>query len=634
MVERYNQGQLASPVVGTPGLDKSAGQTELQIAQTADAMRTSQNQMSMQASQRAEQSFNSAYSSFHQWGAERRYEARLQKAQENEQRRLQVQFDRLDEDDLLSGHIEDLQNRHAASPAGAVKEFTENIGVRRQEFAQRYANDPIKMRMLMPTQRASERGALNVLKQWASSTTTANLNKRLALMPEELTNKVSSLKGTLPEQLLGFQKALTASNSVYENMKNSAVSPADRDLIATKQMGLQQGAGKDFVNHVMAQVPDGEDGMKYLNTVAEALKDPAKNGINLAPEDHKNFVEHVHSQRSAHEQEVIVGIQGKNILEAFDANKLKNSLYRAADDPKKMNEIVTQVQSRLNDLDKQIALVSQEPESKIRNAKLAGLKQEQNIYINETGQELKERRSFEQLQRTLTSFARSNISFQHSMVSFAQGQQRFAQWESDLATKQVKNEADNIQLQKMDAFNLSQALINKRVTEAMAEPSAVKRQQSMQKIIGDAVPVVNNAIHSLAVKAESGQAYLDSLQKELKTAMGAKSSNGFFGIGANPSVPLKGDELKRAQAKAEADFASIVKVKQTNFDHMNDAMQQLGVLTVNKAEKTILTQQINTKMPNLLNSPGYQKMQPQQQAAYRARAVRAIVEDYRQGKSR
>lgn len=634
MPERYNQGQLASPVVGTPGLDRSAGQAELQIAQTADAMRTSQNQLAMQASQRAEQSFNSAYSSFHQWGAEKRYEARLQKATENEQRRQQVQYDLLDEGDLMTGRLDDLQARHGAAPTGAVKEFVDNIGVRRQEFMQRHADDPIKLRMLMPAYRASERGALNVLKQWSSSATTANLNKRLGLLPEELTGKVNGLKGTLPEQLLGFQQHLTATNSIYENMKNSAVTPADRDMIAAKQLGLQQGASKDFVNHVMAQVPDGEEGMKYLNTVAEKLKDPAASGLNLSPEDHKSFVEHVHSQRSAHEQEVIVGIQGNSTIAVLDANKLKANLYRAADDPKQMAQIAQQVWTRMGDLDKQVALVSKEPDSKIKNAKLAGLKQEQSAFIAETGIEMKQQRSFEQLQRSLTSFAQSQIRFQQSQIGFQQGQVKYNYYMADRVEKMDKKAADEQNHLRTDAFNKEWGSTLAGAQAAWAQPMGPKQQAAIHAIVNNAVPKLNAALAAGTIKPESYNSYMNQL-KEQSTKVQLKkdvapTTVGPFSWGGGVKT-LTGSEKTKAIDAAQMQFGEIAKREQANFLHMQSGMEQLGALTTNKTEKAMLTRYISEHLPTMLNSKKFQSGTLAQQQADLARAIRTTVAQHRQG---
>ncbi|MBX9937659.1 MAG: hypothetical protein K2Y32_00315 [Candidatus Obscuribacterales bacterium] len=633
MPERYQQNQLASSLVGTPGIDTSAGVAEAQIAQTADAARTKENQLAIAQMANAEQSFNRAGAYFNQWANQRAYEARLKKAQEAEARRLQVQFDQLDEDDLMNGKITQLKEQFANNPQEALRAFANEVPQMREEFKATYASDPVRLRMNQGPQRARERAAYNELQSWAQQTTKANLEQRLALFPQQVSDKIAGLSGSFTEQLKGFQGLMQSTNAVYDTMRLSAVTQADHDKTFLKQLALNNEAAKQFVDHSLAQTPEGEGGIKYLESLQDVVKTARQNGFRFSPEDESAIMGKIQTQLKAHEQDLIVGIQGDNAQKVLDANRFKYQLFQAADDPVLMANLAKQVDARMAELDKQIALVSQEPDSKIKNAKLTGLKQEQAAYITETGQELKQQRQFDQLQRTLTSFAQGQIRFQQSQISFQQGQQKFAQWQADLLTKGENREVTRLHTDAVDSFNKEWAGVQNSLKAAWSQPG-LKSKEAVSQIVTATVPKLQKALFDGTLSGpEYGKmlAFLDEQNTKVHSATKTVQQPWYFG-GGEKQVPLKPEEAKKASLAAKQQFGDIVNRQQQNFLYMNSAIKQLDTLTTSKGERAFLHQFVSANLPTMLNTKKFQAKSPQEQDRDVAQKVREAVILFRQGK--
>lgn len=632
MPERYQQGRLASPVVGTPGVDKSAGAAERQIAEMADTARTQQNQMTMGRLVQAEQNFNQASASFRQYAAEKKYQRRLDKAQQDENRRQQVQFDLIDENDRMGQHLESIKGNNNVNPMGAVEAYKNSIPTLRQAFYDRYKDDPKRMRMLMPNQRAMEQAGLRDVQTWAKSTTTANLNKRMMALPEEFTDKVNALSGDLKSQLAGFQNQLRLTNGVYTDLRSKALDQATYDDIQTKQRGFNFGAGKDFVNHVLAGMPDGEDGMTYLDTVGSVLKNPTAFGLPLSPEAHASFVSQVAKMKSDHENSVVIGVQGENAVKVMDANRLRNQLFLAADDPKQMTAIVSEVQNRLTALDQQVALVSKEPDSKIKNAKLMGLKQQQSALIGETGQEMKQQRSFDQLQRTLTTFAQSQVKYAQGQVAWQQGQMRFNQWLADINTKNENKAANEAQRAKIEAFNTDWAKGLNKLHSAWGLPVGDQQKKAVADIAHELMPKLNAAVTSGAITPQNYNSYLNQIESQVQNAnMFKVTKPGWFGLGGGQKTVLNQKEKAAQIADAKAQFGKLAQSYQADFAGMQDSVKQMKSLTRSKSEEAAMTKYLHENMPTFMANPRYKTASPDQQAQLRARWVMGKMTSFRKG---
>lgn len=621
MPPRFQQQQLASPVVGTPGLDQSAGVVERQIAQSADAMAESQAAGAMQDLRQAEQSFVQGRQMFQAVQAENRMQARLDEQIANEQRRQRVQFDRLDEDARLNDFVQGLQDKHKANPYGAVEEFKQQLPILTQDFQSRYS-DPIRLKMLQSGQRTAFNTAKSHIEQWAQKTETENINSKVALMPEQLKGEISKLTGSRDQQLLAFQSRLMSYNQIYDSMGQSSRNDATKNEILTKQLKFTSDSSGQFFDHMIAQTPEGEAGLKHIDWLTSVAKSAPMFGIPMDPKDQVQLLGKLKEVRNAEETGLVEDIKGDTTIRVLDANKLKVDLYNAANDPKALANITHQVQSRLSELDGMIAQVSKEPESRVRNAKLAGLKQQQNTFVTELGMDLKLTRSFEQLQRTLTSFAQSQLRFQQSQITFQQGQLRFAQGQEDRAANAAK-------IQQLDGVNQGWATIQQELAAAKAKPAGLARQAEISKIVEKGIQFVNQHGSSGVLSAKDYGSRLDSLKSEVSSAQAVKTTKDWFGN--VKTVPLKEADARKAKLKSEQDFGKMVERETVKFNHMQTAATQLHALTTNKLERAQVQMFLDSNMPTMLNSPKFQAKPPAEQQAEIARKVRQTLDAHRHG---
>lgn len=635
MPPRYNQGQLVSPVTGTPGFDQSAGAEAAAIAKADDQSRADLAQqrsqeaaLNMQRLQDSEQNFMAAAGAFRYIQAQneanqRRLEAQA-RAEQEEQRKLQVQFDRINEDDRLGAAVEALKGKYTAQPDLAVSDFKKQIPAMRAQFQQRYQEDPERLRMLMGSQREQELQALNNIQSWARTTTNQNLDKKLQLLPEELGLKIEGLKGGIGEQMEGYLKAVNDVNGIYNQMWQSNPDAATKDGILIKRLNLNHEAAKKFTDHLIAQTPEGEAGMAHLDQVTKIVQDANFMGLGLSDADKKSTLEHLHSQRNVHEQDVIISIKGDNDIAVLDTNRLKMDLYKAANDPRQMQALAVKIQGQYKDLDQRIAAVGKEPDSKIKNAKLAGLKAQQNALISEAGQDLKLERGFDQLQRTLTTFAQGQLKFQQGQALFQQSQARLLQGIQQKAVDEKKAASTQ-------AFNAEWGKIMTGLNAVFAEPAGSKQQEKVSKIINETIPKLNDALFKQSIDIESFDKYNKQLKKYAGDVAGYKTKPpGWFGLGGG-TVKLKGPELAKAEETAQAQYAQAVKQNADNFVAMESSIETLATLTTSKLERTALTQYMTANLPTLLDSAGYKKLSPVEQSKKRSNAIRKMVEDYRKG---
>lgn len=632
MVDRFQQQDLASARTGLPREDHSQSTAAAMVARIANSQRDQLLQEASQHYARAEGSFNQAGAYAQQLAAGL---AANREAAAEERRKLQVSLARIDEDDNANAVFKSYTDKYAENPQDAAVEFEKDIPNMRAAFKERYKDDERALTKLMPYYHQNEKETLAKLQSWGDSAVNSRLSKRLQLLPEELSNKIDNLDGSMDQQYEAFQKLITSSSDIYHQMKVGTKDQAKIDEIDLQHSKLKRQLSRQFVSHLMTQTPDGEEGMNYIDSLRNIVGQAQKVGIPLSSEDQNKALEHLHSQRNIHEQEVITSIKSDTDLRVLDANKLKADLINAADDPKQLSNIAGQVQNRLQELDNRIEQVGKEPDSRIKKAKLAGLKQEQNSFISELGTELKLTRSFEQLQRTLTSYAQSQIRFQQSQIGWAQGQMRFNQGQADRVERIENKAARESKVQRVDSFNNDWGLIQNRLQSAWAKSPGQKQQQEISKIVNEAVPMLNLARASGTITSNSYGKYLNQLKKQTETAALRKVSEpfklGFISWGGGEVKTLKGDAAKKATADAGQKYSAVVKQNQANFRALQDSFGQLNVLTTSKTEKAALTQYLHANMPRLLDSPGYKKLSPQKQSQARANVIRRAVQSFRAG---
>lgn len=636
MVQRYevSPGQLASPVVGTPGVDPSAGKAAEAIGQMADQDRNQFNQAAMQRSQNSQQMFNNAAAGFANFSAQQNHKAMVQKAAQNEQNQLTAQLARLDEDSNIGDYVSGLQNKYSNNPQAAVDQFKTDLPQLQQQFQQRYSTNPQVLRMLNPSQRAGLIGAQDKMQTWATKTTTDNLNQRLQLLPTELNQDIGELSGPMSQQIPNFQMKVGGYSQVYSSLGAKAATQGTKDDIAQKQMTMQTDAGNAFVDHLIAGTPDGEDGLKHLQDLHAIVQNPKANGISLTPAAQENQLSKIAIQYKGRIDKVVTGIQGQNILKVMGATDLKNEIIKAANDPQQLATLAGHVQKNLQDLDGQRALVSKEPDGPIKNEKLTGIKQQQTALIGEAGQDLTLSRKYDQILRTITLDAQRQsdraMRLEDRQMRLSDRQESISRRQLADQEKGLNQQADMMKIQRTGVWNADWANTNKDLTAAYALPAGAERQKAVHEIVNQALPKLEHALTSQAIGVDDYASHKEMLRKKMLEVSGSKTTNGFMGFGGG-EVPLKAKAAAKAQLQADHAFGAIAAKAHTDFAYSEMAQQQLNSLTIHKNENVILTQKLSVGLPKMLGSKTFQAKSQAQQQADIANTVRNLVTHYRQG---
>jgi len=622
MPPRYNQGQIASPVVGTPGVDPSAGKGAEIAAQSIDRMREAETAAAIGQFRQAEQSFNAARGSFFYAQQQNFYNARQKKLEEDEQRRLQVQFDLLDEHDRVAGVVADLQSRHKENPFEAVKEFQTKSPQMREEFQQKYGGDPLRLRMLMPAQRQKESAAVESLRSWATQTVNDNLNRRLSLLPEQLSQKIDNLSGSFVEQLTTFRQQLENTNGIYTTMRESAVTQAHSDQVATKQINLNHEAARQFKDHLLAQIPVSEDGLNQLGFLEEIAKTPHKFGIPLESKDHKTFVGEIQTARTHFEKQITTNIQTDGFIKVADAKIMRLALDDAQSDPIAMSRIDKQIKDQARAVGQQIKLAEREPNETIRKAKVLALKQELSELVGGAEKETSAQRALESIERSRRGEARAIQGMAMSIIRFQQGQED--------RTKRV--EEGKI----VEEFNGRWTNFLTASQRVLGQGSGPEQQLAMEKVARNAVQVLDDAVATGAITSKEYGTRMNQVKAQMNLVSGGTKTvdDKFLGMiptGGKRLVPLTDKEKKVKAAELQTQFGQLVTSEVGRLNVMKSSVGMLKTLTRDASEHAFLESYLYTNLPRVLEAQSYQKLPQEKKDAFRANFIRNAVTRFRAG---
>ena len=631
MVERFQQKPLASSLTGLPREDHSMSKAAALIAQAADRSRDL-------AMQTAASDFARAGALFNQAG----YQARAltagmggnKSAAEEERRRLGVALARIDEDDSANALYSSFTEKYAGNPQEAVKAFKSQIPELRAGFQQRYGNDPIAMRMLLPVHHQNEQEVLGRLSAWAEKASNANLESRLRLLPEELTDKVANLGGSVSEQFEGLQKIYRSSSDIYEAMYNNAQDEATRNDIKFKRYRLENTLAKSFVDHLTSQTPDGEEGISYIKDLEGIITNSRQLGLPLSPDDQKHAVEQLRSAKRDQERDVLDSVAIDGTLQVYEAKKVMRDILNASEagNTGKLKELAGTVNKRMDMLDQKVAELEKEPDSDIKKAKIAEFRKEQGVYISELGKQLGEQRNLQRIEWAVQSQARALAS---TARAIANESRRATEREIRMMEKEERKAIKEAEEKRLSAFNDQWSAINRKRQAAYALPAGAQQQQALKAIAEQALPVLDNALKAGTIKPDSWNRYAEDLKNSLTEAAQFKTSKpaNILGwqFGGGQTVKLKAEEAAKAKLKAEQEYGALVKSRAASFEDLDTGYKMLSTQTANKGEEAFLRRYISEYLPKMIDSPRYRKLTRDQQKADIAKTIRQTVIMYRNG---
>lgn len=635
MVDRYQQGELASARTPLPTEDHSASQAAMLISQAADRQRDQIMSSAVGHLARAEGKFNQMQGYANQLANSLKA---TKGTGDEERRRLQVALAHRDENDLAEKTFNDYRKQYADNPDAALAAFEAQIPQMREEFQSRHEADPVAFRMLLPVHDSLERQTKDRLTTWAQKAANSKLEGRLNLLPEEMSASINNLSGSVDEQFEGFQSLLRSADATYMQMYNSAQDDGVRASIKLQNMKLGNALGKDFVNHLVTQMPEGEPGLKYLDNLGNLVQNAHAIGLPLAPSDQNTAMNALRTYRANEERDIVTEVQTEGTLKVLNVSKYKADILEAsaANDRKALTKIAQDVKVHYDGLSAQIEKVGQEPDSIVKKAKLLELRKEQTTLISEIGMDLKENRTLDMLARTMESMARAQRGEARALVGFARSSIQFNNYLADREIRKEEKASREAAVaawdKQIDRFNKEWGGILKNTKEAWALPPGEAQKSALKSIADGAMPILNKAFQAGTISRESYKSYMDHLGTNMQEASKNKVTKpNWIGFGGGQIVNLKGKELEAAQNASKQEFGKIVQKYGNQYDELEKAFGYINTHSLNKREKAVLTQYASEKLPSFFGDSRYQNAHSKQKEQLLSTWVLGKLNQYRKG---
>lgn len=315
MVERYKQPELPSLVVGTPGVDQSAGAAAGAVAKVAEQSTAEQGQFAQQEIQAGANDLNNfvgnaTYLGMH---ALRQWEER-KRQQRNLQDDLAFQFEKPKIDTALDQEAAQLKSAMAGgpddptAPRGATKVWNDNTQNFLQGIRQQYQDQPGLLKRALDYAAQGRVAQGNALDAWAPSMVTANLGLKTDAIPQQYKQAIGNAidyNQSLPQIEQAFQKT-TIDNlqPISALLKQTAAFPDASARNKTVELqnhisSLATDGAKQVLQNAISMVPLDQGGLAKLDQIEAKIKNPNGSPFVLAGNAPQELLSQIDSQRKA-----------------------------------------------------------------------------------------------------------------------------------------------------------------------------------------------------------------------------------------------------------------------------------------------------------------------------------------------
>ena len=396
MVQRYNQPALPSPVVGTPGVDPSAGVAAGEVAKLANQSVAEQSQVAESEISNLTTAGNhlayAAGSVLHGINAQRKAQQALQDdlAFASEQPKLAAQVD---------NGMNALMTKYAPTADNPLK--PREVGKEAQSWAEQAINDTktkwrdhpgIQKKAVDYVASAATNAQSHLTNTWSGTAISqfedAQLKVGTAVAETEVANQ--NLKLPVSTLLQQTQNQITSALKPILTVRNQeGINPkiaGDLDLGAITAHQKISEAGVETMKASLDPITDAA-GLQRLEQVREIVKNPAANGFMFSAgkqEKYMNDLSKIENDYTTTGVDILKGQVSINLLD--NSNKL---IYPMAVAEKQANGAMQtlyqgKIDTRVQDLNNLIETAKNLPEGRVKNQTLLGYKQEYNQLIGGT----------------------------------------------------------------------------------------------------------------------------------------------------------------------------------------------------------------------------------------------------------
>lgn len=586
MVQRYQQPELPSLVVGTPGVDQSAGQAAKDVADAAQKDTSMNLEFATRQFQGADSDFSeSMQQSARQGMINREAAARTRELQNG----LQVASAKLDQQNLVDKAVTTTMQAHQNDPYAAVEDFRKNVAPQIQsQIKDQYQSDPYLQKGMLVQMNGMLEQAHGHLNSIAPEMVNANINAMLKAIPAKIDSDIGNIDNAMPAaaQLAQFNRILAAGHAPYGALYEQSKSiPGKVAEIDTASVNLHQMASKHFLQAGISAIPDTPQGLAAADQWEVYVKNPKANGLDLGGDDKSSLLSQLATQRKQSVQAQVGSIQSDTQVALIDLKSQQAQLAENFSNPQVRQQLMGGLHDTLTNLQAQFKQVQAQPadvgspQEQIKKAQLQGLSQQMGQLLGGEKQGLQEMNSFDSLQRNMVTFA-------HSMTTFSQGQLKFQQGQEDRSQKQDHVRVVTNYIQQMQGVT---AAAYKVLGMPLGPDRMAAAQDQANKLMSTADDgFKSGAINANQYKAVSTQAHDLIMKSEFK------KSNGFFGIGAG-NQPVKTPQDKAAAAvDAAQKMMSVSQLGQKNITNVQTLVQMAKHVAMNDQESASATKYLMT----------------------------------------
>ena len=535
--------------------------------------------MVSQSLQYATQQFNHAESQFAQAGhaastffAHRNAVQKLQQAHQNA---LLVTDAKLDQQRAIDKAVTAVQQANPDDPNSWADHFSDQMADIKDTLLAPF-KDPgareMAMRQLNPMLEAG-RGNLQTL---APRMINAKIDGQLASIPERMATEIGKIDSTLPPeaQLALYKQTMLAGTASYQELaKQSANLPGKLGQIQEAAGKLHQATSKQLAGNAIANIPDTEAGLKVHDAWDTIINHAEKFGLDI-PEK-APLISALRTQKNQSIQTQVTGIKSDTATAMSDIKIQQAHLAENYDNPEIRKRLTKDLLDTSSDLQAQLAQEREKkpapgsPEEMVHKEKLTSISQQIGQLVGAETEGLREKNSYEALQRQLVSFSQGQIKFQEGQLQFQQGQ----------ATKAATAE-----------HKASLATYNDQMTPLFRGMDAILGMPTGQAKINAAQAHANKMVDAADAGRISGAINADQYEGVLKQAKNLihqsefKHADGFFGLGANDHAPNTPQEKMQATIDAAKRMQSASKAGQVNVGTIGTLIDMADTAITDKGE--------------------------------------------------
>lgn len=586
MVERYNQGALPSPVVGTPTVDPTAGKAAQVIAEASNEMVQKQLQFATQEFDKAASQFNAAGTGIanhfnHQHAIQKAANAAaLQLAVAQKKPEIEQSLN-----DLIDQSGDAIQAKSAKDPL-APNELQSDYNTRVKAARDALAadsglSDNLKAHLIPYfDQQALQRS--EALRKQAPKMVQNNLQAGINAAFPAAQKVIDNLDvtGAVPENLIKGASAIANIDTVMAPLiEQSKAIPIgnQQEFLANTTKTVQDNKEKlsgSLVSKMLVGIDatgnktplEMQQGMTKLDAIAAVVQQPLKHGLQLNGDQQERFAGKIAERRRDYEQGAVNVLKGHTTTALLDDQiKLLAPLEKAENDPNLRFNLQASIDARINDLAEAVKQADKMPEGAIKNATLTGYKSQMVQLIGGASTVRHEADSY--LHNIMTDQGLV-LKEQSNMLS-----------RIGINEQITRDTAD--QMKKSQASQLSArfSAIVDNATHISSMTAGPERKEAAQKQALEVRSYVGAAMAADVMSAEEGarvqkQYALDTLQAAHYTDKGPIL--GVFGGRYQNTPPRTAKQKEEDSRKAAEEEDGLFKKAHTDFNTLNTIRGQIG----------------------------------------------------------